>query len=94
MILLVILCSVLPVFDYTWKPGLQPAEKIVELNKMIKNYADKNGIIYLDYYTPMADERKGLKKAYSADGVHPNEARYGVMSPLAKEAIKKVLIQK
>lgn len=90
----VILCSVLPVFDYPWKPGLNPAEKIVELNKMIKSYADKNGIIYLDYYTSMVDERKGLKKQYSEDGVHPNLDGYKIMSPLAEKAIKKALTQK
>ena len=39
----VVLCSVLPVYDYPWKPGLNPAEKIVILNKWIKEYADKNG---------------------------------------------------
>lgn len=90
----VILCSVLPVYDYSWKPGLNPAEKIVELNKLIKNYANKNGIIYLDYYSSMVDEQKGFKKEYSEDGVHPNEAGYKIMSPLAEEAIKKALNQK
>jgi len=62
----VVLSSVLPVFDYPWKPGLEPAEKIVSLNKMIKDYADKNGHIYLDYFSAMADERKGLKKDWAA----------------------------
>src|SRR5262249_2058195 len=70
----VILSSILPVFDYPWKPGLQPAEKIVSLNQMIKNYATKNGHIYLDYFSAMADERHGLKKELGDDGVHPNMA--------------------
>ena len=35
----VILCSVLPVYDYPWKPGLEPAGKIIALNKLIKSYA-------------------------------------------------------
>jgi lysophospholipase L1-like esterase len=87
----VVLCSVLPAFDYPWKPGLQPAEKIASLNAMIKSYADKNGIVYLDYFSPMADERKGLKKELSGDGIHPNEAGYQVMEPLAEAAIKKAL---
>jgi lysophospholipase L1-like esterase len=92
--IIVILCSVLPAFDFPWKPGLKPAEKIVALNEMIKNYAEKNGIIYLDYYSSMVDERKGLKAEYSPDGVHPNEAGYKVMAPLAEEAIVKALVQK
>ncbi len=90
----VVLSSVLPVFDYPWKPGLQPAEKIASLNEMIKNYADKNGIVYLDYYSSMVDERKGLKREYSGDGVHPNEAGYKVMEPLVEAAIKKALGKK
>lgn len=87
----VIISSVIPAFDYPWKPGLNPAEKIFTLNKMLKEYADKNGHIYLDYYTSMVDERKGLKKEYSEDGVHPNLAGYKVMAPLAEEAISKAL---
>lgn len=57
----VIVCSVLPVFDYPWKPGLNPAQKIIDLNNWIKEYAFKNNIVYVDYFTPMADERNGLK---------------------------------
>lgn len=87
----VLLCSVLPAFDYPWKPGLNPAEKIVELNKWIKNYCEENKLIYVDYFTPMADERNGLKKEYSEDGVHPNEDGYKVMAPLVEEAIEEVL---
>jgi lysophospholipase L1-like esterase len=87
----VVLSSVLPVFDYPWKPGLQPAEKIIALNVMIKNYAEKNGFVYLDYFSATVDERKGLKKELSGDGVHPNEAGYKIMAPLAEAAIKKAL---
>lgn len=85
----VILCSVLPAFDYPWRPGLHPAEKIARLNEMIKSYADKNGIVYLDFYSPMVDERKGLKNEFTIDGVHPNEAGYRIMAPLVEEAIQK-----
>ena len=87
----VVLSSVLPVFDYPWKPGLQPAEKIIALNLMIKTYAEKNGLVYLDYFSATVDERKGLKKELSGDGVHPNLAGYKIMEPLAEEAIQKAL---
>jgi lysophospholipase L1-like esterase len=90
----VVLCSVLPAFDYPWKPGLQPAGKIVALNGMIKEYADANGFVYLDYFAAMVDDRQGLKAAYTYDGVHPNEAGYRVMAPLAEAAIKKALHKK
>jgi len=87
----VVLCSVLPVLDYPWRPGLEPADKIVRLNEMIRKYADKNGIVYLEYFAAMADERAGLKKEYTYDGVHPNEAGYKIMGPLAEEAVSKAL---
>lgn len=89
----VILSSVLPAFDYPWKTGLQPAEKIVKLNKLIKNYAAKNGIIYLDYHSAMANEQMGLKDAYTYDGVHPNKTGYQIMTPLAEDAIARTLAQ-
>jgi lysophospholipase L1-like esterase len=90
----VILCSVLPAFDFPWRPGSFPAEKVVTLNKMIKKYADANGILYLDYYSAMVNDQKGLNATYSGDGVHPNKTGYEVMNPLVEKAIAKVLSKK
>lgn len=87
----VILCSVLPAFDFSWRKGLQPAEKIVTLNKMIQNYADANEILYLDYYSEMVNIQKGLNSSYSDDGVHPNKAGYEVMNSLVENAIQLAL---
>ena len=89
----VILCSVLPVFEYPWRAGLEPVDKIEETNQWLKEYALQNGHIYLDYFSKMADEKKGLKKEFSEDGVHPNHKGYTVMAPLAKTAIQKALNQ-
>lgn len=90
----VILCSVLPAYDFHWKPDSFPAEKIVTLNKMIKKYADDHEILYLDYYSQMVDERKGLKTDFTNDGVHPNKTGYEVMAPLVERALGKVLLSK
>jgi len=87
----VVLSSVLPVYDYPWKPGLQPAEKIVTLNAWIKSFCEKKGFIYLDYFTLMADERHGMKAELTTDGVHANAEGYKVMEPLAVAAIKQAL---
>jgi len=86
-----VLCSILPAYDYPWKTGLEPAQKIVDLNKWIKEYAVKNKIIYVDYFAPMADQRNGLKKEYSEDGVHPNLAGYNIMEPIVENAIAEAL---
>ncbi len=90
----VVLSSVLPAFDFPWHPGMQPAEKVVQLNLWIKNYAELYGCVYLDYFTPMADERHGLKAQLTYDGVHPNLAGYKVMDPLVESAIQKALLRK
>ena len=87
----IVLCSVLPVYDYPWKPGLEPAQKIIDLNKWIKEYSINNEIIYVDYFTPMADQRNGLKKEYSEDGVHPNLAGYKIMESIVNQAIQELL---
>jgi len=90
----VVLCSVLPVLDYPWKPGLEPADKIVALNAMLKSDAEKLGLIYVDCFSAMVDERKGMKAEYSGDGVHPNDAGYKVMEPLVETAITKAVSRK
>ncbi|MBU3025668.1 SGNH/GDSL hydrolase family protein [Zobellia galactanivorans] len=87
----VILSSTLPAFDYPWKPGMEPAQKIVDLNKMIKAYADEKGHIYLDYFSALADERNGLPKKYANDGVHPTVEGYKVMEPMVEKAIAQAL---
>lgn len=85
----VILCSILPAYDFSWHKGLEPAGKIIELNKILKAYADRNGITYVDYHSNMADERGGLPEKYSNDGVHPNMAGYKVMEKILLPVLKK-----
>lgn len=87
----VVLSSVLPVYDYPWKPGLQPAPKIIALNAWMKRYAAEVGETYLDYHTAMADARGGLPPSLAEDGVHPTLAGYRMMAPLAEAAIARAL---
>ena len=87
----IILCSVLPALDFPWKPNQNPVAKIKAINKIVKNYAYKNKIKYVDYYSSMVDERQGLKINYSDDGVHPNKAGYQIMKLLANRAIELTL---
>jgi lysophospholipase L1-like esterase len=87
----VIISSILPAFDYPWKPGLEPHEKIPALNSMLKNYANNQDILYLDYFSSMVDKKNGLKKEYGADGVHPNAKGYKIMEDLLEKAIAEVL---
>jgi lysophospholipase L1-like esterase len=78
----VILCSVLPANNFYWNPKLKPADKVIELNLRLKNFAKTNKISYVDYYNAMVDNEKGLLKKYGEDGVHPNLEGYKVMAAL------------
>jgi lysophospholipase L1-like esterase len=88
----VILASVMPVCDYI-KPQTErrPPEKIIALNAWIKDYCSKKGLIYLDYYSALLDDENMLKKDLTYDGLHPNDAGYEVISPLASKAIDEAL---
>ncbi len=87
----VVLSSVLPANRIGWRPTINPTEKVIQLNQMIKDYADKNNIVYLDYYSAMVDDKKGLPLPLSGDGVHPTPAGYKAMEPLAQKAIAEAL---
>jgi acetyl esterase/lipase/lysophospholipase L1-like esterase len=87
----VILCSVLPANVLSWRKSIKPADKVIELNSMIKAYANKNNLYYVDYYTQLVDEKKGLKEEYTEDGVHPTIAGYHVMEPIIEKAIQNAL---
>ena len=87
----VVLSSVLPVYDYPWKRGLDPAPRIVALNTWIRDYAAKHDATYLDYYSALADDRGGMRAGTSRDGVHPTDAGYAIMAPLAERPIAEAL---
>jgi lysophospholipase L1-like esterase len=87
----VVMCSVLPAFDFPWRPGMEPAPKVIAVNKWMKAYAAKKGFVYVDYYSAMKDERGGLPAKLSKDGVHPLPAGYAIMAPLAEAGIRKAL---
>lgn len=87
----VVLCSVLPAFDFPWSPGLTPAPKVLALNTWIKGYAADHGYVYVDYHTATKDQRDGLPANLSGDGVHPNPAGYAIMTPLVEAGIAKAL---
>ena len=84
----VLLCSVLPANNFYWNPKIQPIEKIIQLNQMIKAYSLVKQIKYVDYYTQMVDENLGLDKKYTDDGVHPNLEGYLKMKSIFEFYLK------
>ena len=85
----VILCSVLPCDRLSWRPSIQPAEKVRRLNAMLKEYAEGNRILFVDYWTAMANGNGGLDKDISKDGCHPTIEGYRIMEDIFLETTKK-----
>jgi lysophospholipase L1-like esterase len=91
----VVFSSILPVNNYT--PASQeffatrPVESILKLNQWMKDYARQNQLVYLDYYPALVDDKGLLRRDLAEDGLHPNDAGYKIMVPLAENAIRRAL---
>ena len=90
----VILSSILPAYDFPWRPKINPHYKILKINETLQEYAIKNGHVYLDYFSNLHDGNNGLIKKYGIDPVHPNKDGYIVMSKLLDQAIEESLTNK
>lgn len=87
----VMLCSILPCDRFGWNPDILPAERVKKVNSMIKDYADKSKITYVDYYSEMATKSGGLPEEIAPDHCHPNKAGYLIMEKIAVKGIAKAL---
>jgi len=91
--------SIMPVSDYAKdasgasvnRSRQRPPEKIAALNAWLKDYAQREGHVYLDYFTALADEKGFLKAELADDGLHPNAKGYALIAPLAEQAIAAAL---
>lgn len=91
----VVLSSLTPVCDYlSPQTDKRPMEKLKAMNDWMKDYAARNNIVYLDYWSSMLDGSGVLRKELTWDGLHPNDAGYDVMGPLAARAISAALAGK
>ena len=70
---------------------LNIAKVIDAINECLKEHAESNDLYYLDYFSEMVDDRRGLKKEFTPDGVHPNEKGYELMSAIAEKKLKSIL---
>lgn len=86
-----IVCSVLPAYDYPWRPGLNPNVKIPKLNALLKDMTKAQNVMYLDYFSEMVDDRNGMQSKLTTDEVHVTKAGYEIMETMVKEAIDKAL---
>ena len=91
----VVYASLLPVHNYTDKSkdffAQRPTARINELNDWLKKYCAENHIVYLEYFSALVDDKGLMKKDLADDGLHPNDAGYKIMAPLADAAIAKAM---
>lgn len=84
----VIIASILPAYDYPWKPGLEPAGKIVRLNEMLSAFAKENNHKYLDFHSQMKDNLNGLQERYTYDKVHCTKEGYLKMEAILSKFLR------
>lgn len=89
----VILTTTLPAASFGWNKAITDGpEKIASLNRRLAEYAKKNKIAFVDYYSALVDtDGKTLNPKYSKDGVHPTEAGYEVMESIILPAVRKIV---
>ena len=66
-------------------------DSIIELNRQIKAYAEDNRIPFVDYYSALVDDKKGLNPAYATNSAHPSLEGYKLMEPLVIAGIEQAL---
>lgn len=68
-----VVCSLLGSYDIRWRPEVKDSfEQVVKFNELLKAYAEKEHIKYVDYFTLMSDGTGRIRSEYSDDTVHPN----------------------
>ncbi len=88
----VVLSTILPVYQYPDRDDIiDPPKTISFINSVLQDYCNKNSLAFLDYFSPMADEKKGLRSDYGSDGVHPNKQGYSVMEQVVRETISGIV---
>ncbi len=91
----VVLCSILPVNDYTEAARAvvrerKPAE-LRAINARLRALAARRGFAFADYDAVLADNAGLMRADYTRDGVHPLPNGYARMAPVAAHAIAAAL---
>jgi lysophospholipase L1-like esterase len=88
----VVLSSVLPAKLFPWRKEADPREEVIALNKWLASYAAEQNVVFLNYFPALADNDGALRPELAEDKyIHPNDAGYAVMEPLAEAAIAEAL---
>jgi lysophospholipase L1-like esterase len=83
----VILASIPPAAAFSWRPGIEPAQRIRAWNDWLRGYARTEHLVFVDYHAALTDDRGGLRREFGDDGVHPSHAGYQPMDALLRHAL-------
>ena len=84
----VALSTILPVDKFQWNENVKDApERIMRVNSLLKKYSEQNNLTFINYYSAMVNENKGMKSHYANDGVHPTKEGYDVMAFVLKNTL-------
>ena len=90
-----VICSVTPSANFPWRRQITDAvARIKGLNKLLKEYADANGVLWVDYYSKLADGQGAMGDGLAGDGLHPNAKGYAIMEDILLDALKKANLHK
>jgi lysophospholipase L1-like esterase len=70
--------------------GRPPAD-ILKLNAWMQTYAQQVKATYVDYFSPLVDEKGWMKDGLAPDGLHPNADGYKIMTTVLSAALQQTL---
>jgi lysophospholipase L1-like esterase len=79
--------SIPPATRFFWRPEIAPTARIRALNAKIRAWADEHDVPYADIWSAMALPDGGMNPAFAADSVHPNDAGFAAMEPIAQASL-------
>jgi lysophospholipase L1-like esterase len=83
----VVLAAIPPMSRLLPRPEFNLRPVVRSLNARLRQLAAERGIIFVDYYTPLAMTDGAFDPRYANDGVHPTRVGYAIMEPLAENAL-------
>jgi lysophospholipase L1-like esterase len=90
----VILASTLPASRLPWRPSVDPGAQVRTLDAWLQTFAHDEGLVFCNYYPALVNDQGGMREDLAVDkAVHPNDAGYALMAPIAEAAIKRSLAQ-
>ena len=88
-----VLGSITPSTGFIARPGVNPSARIIRINRLLRELAAEQKVVFLDYHTPLTDADGGMRSGLSNDGLHPNRDGYAIIKPETERAIGNIELQ-